>query len=228
MDSNFWLDVLDENAGRWILPEEWEGDTTKYIKALKDKAPNKQTKTYLDGLLKHLKDEGFLSDEQKGALANITKGTKGGSDSDGGDAKSTSKDTSKSKSKDTSSKDDDDEDTKDEPEEKKKKVKGETGKEIKKQIGSLLGKLGGIGKDLASKVDSKAVGAIEQGVAGGANVKDAVKGVIDKMKEDSEKKKEEKELEKKKKEEKKKIEQAKKKGVKKESFGYKFKEYLMK
>ena len=227
MDSNFWLDVLDENAGRWILPEEWEGDTTKYIKALKDKAPNKQTKTYLDGLLKHLKDEGFLSDEQKGALANITKGTKGCSYSgysSGGDTKSKSK----SKSKDTSSKDDDDEDTKDEPEEKKKKVKGETGKEIKKQIGSLLGKLGGIGKDLASKVDSKAVGAIEQGVAGGASVKDATKAVIDKMKEDSEKKKEEKELEKKKKEEKKKVEQAKKKGVKKESFGYKFKEYLMK
>lgn len=214
MDSNFWLDVLDENAGRWILPEEWEGDTTKYIKALKDKSPNKQTKTYLDGLLKHLKDEGFLSDEQKGALANITKGTKGGSDSDSGDAKSTSKDTSSK---------DDDEDTKDEPEEKKKKVKGETGKEIKKQIGSLLGKLGGIGKDLASKVDSKAVGAIEQGVAGGASVKDATKAVIDKMKADSEKKKE---LEKKKKEEKKKVEQAKKKGVKKESFGDKFKEYL--
>jgi len=194
----------------WTMNEEWKKDTTTYIKTLKDKAPNKQTKTYLDGLLKHLGKEGFLSDEQKSSLANITKGA-------GSSSKDSSKDDATSTIsgvKGTSSK------TSEKPE-KIKKTKKETGKEIKKQIGSLLGKLGGFGKEMASKVDSKAVDAIDKGVAGGASVKDATKDVVDKIKDDLIAKKEEKELAKKKKEEIK-----KQKKAKNESFENRFNEYL--
>jgi len=212
-NANFWLEVMDKNAGRFSIKEEWKDDTTKFIKDLKDKSPNKQTKTYLDGLLKHLGKEGFLSDEQKSSLAHLTTVSKKGGSSD---TSSKSKDKPKTKEKDTSN---DAKDTSDNTP--KKKIKGETGKEIKKQLGSLLGKLGGVGKSMASKVDSKAVDAIDQGVAGGASVKDATASVLDKIKDDLLKKKEAKEVEKKKKSEAKKV-----KSAKKESFGYNFRNYL--
>lgn len=225
---NFWLDAMDDNAGRFILPEKWKDDTVKYIDALKAKSPNKQTKSFLDGLKKHLGDNGFLSDEQKNALANITQGTKGDSTKDGGkekvDAKDTSsdaRDTSKEKPEKETEKE---KTTKDDKKEVKKKIPSEAKKEIKKQLGAMLSKIGGVSKEMASKVDSQAVDAIDKGVAGGQNVGDATKSVMDKIKEDLLKRKEEKELAKKKKAEAKKQEKAKK--TKKESFGIRFKDYL--
>lgn len=216
MDANSWLDVLDEKRKTsWILPEEWKGDTNAYINDLKVKATNKQTKKFLDGLQKHLKDTGFLSDEQKSALGNVSFGGSKGEKSSSGDSK---KEEPKSKTKEEPKKEEPKSDTSKEKDEKPKKVNKETGKEIKKQVGDLLGKLGGVGKELASKVDSKAVGAIEQGVDGGKSVKDATKEVVDKIQKDAKASKEAKELEKKKKAEKKKQEQVKKKLLKKENF----------
>ena len=222
-NAEFWFNATDPKSGRFTIPEEWEGDTKKYINALKAKSPNKQTKKFLDGLLGHLGKEGFLSDEQKTALANISQGSKGDS-KDGGKVKDDAKDTS-SGATDTSKEKPKKETKKEKPDtskkEKPKKIPKEAHKEIKKQLGSLLGKIGGISKDMASKIDSQAVDAIDKGVAGGANVKDATSSVLDKIKADFQKKKEAKEIEKKKKAEAKKVKKAKK-----ESFSYRFKEYI--
>jgi hypothetical protein len=216
-NAEFWFNVMDKKAGRFTVQEDWEKDTSKYIDTLKAKATNKQTKTYLDGLKKHLKDNGFLSDEQKSSLANLTHGSKGDEKGTSSGTKDTSSGT-KEKPKSEKPKSDTSNGEKDEP---KKKITKESGKEIKKQIGALLGKFGGLGKDTLSKVDSQAANAIETGVAGGANVKDATASVLDKIKDDLLKKKEAKDLEKKKKKEAKKQKKAKKEG-----FEYRFKDYL--